>query len=186
MSTPKDSAGQPSVNFTLPESRVRPIGAPLSIYETIIAQGITTGSSKYTPEQALHRPVPLDDASNELSLGHLTRKSLPYFMPWNMTAGPEQVPPDFSMDIQQLRRKSRRWCVWWGCDGSIDGCIPRSNVRCNTSSTSDCRKGCSASTTKRTSESYVSGNRRKINVLVSKFCIHHWSLWWFGMSCRKI
>ena len=96
MSTPKDSAGQPSVNFTLPESRVRPIGAPLSIYETIIAQGITTGSSKYTPEQGLHRPVPLDDASNELSLGHLTRKSLPYFMPWNMTAGPEQVPPDFS------------------------------------------------------------------------------------------
>jgi import inner membrane translocase subunit TIM22 len=53
-------------------------------------------SSKYSHEAALHRPVELDETSHELAIGKLTRKSLPYFQPWFQTAGPSQMPPDFS------------------------------------------------------------------------------------------
>ena len=97
MSSPKDSEEQSSINFTPLESRRPVMGSPMSIYETIVSsQKPTSASIKYSPEQALHRPVPMDDESNELSLGHLTRRSLPYFMPWHLTAGPSEVPPDFS------------------------------------------------------------------------------------------
>jgi import inner membrane translocase subunit TIM22 len=95
MSLPKDGPGQPSVNFTLPESRYGAVGSSMSIYESIMTQKLS-GAPHYTPEAALHRPVPFDDETNELSLGHLTRRSLPFFMPWNLTAGPSELPPDFS------------------------------------------------------------------------------------------
>lgn len=31
-----------------------------------------------------------------MSLDQITRKSLPYFLPWFQTAGPSELPPDFS------------------------------------------------------------------------------------------
>jgi import inner membrane translocase subunit TIM22 len=52
-------------------------------------------SSNYTPEGALHKPVPTS-ATNEYALDNITRKSLPYFQPWFPTAGPAALPPDFS------------------------------------------------------------------------------------------
>jgi mitochondrial import inner membrane translocase subunit TIM22 len=65
-----------------------------SIYELIMSNP-PLSSSNYTPENALHRPVPLY-VDNEMSIGKLTRKALPYFQPWYQTAGPNQMPPDFS------------------------------------------------------------------------------------------
>jgi hypothetical protein len=66
----------------------------LSIYEMIIRKQMPTGP-RYTPEAALHKPVPVSDNS-ELSLDNLTRKALPYPLPWYQTASPGEVPPDFS------------------------------------------------------------------------------------------
>ena len=66
-----------------------------SIYEMIMSNPPLT-SSHYTPENALHRPVPLDNSADDFALGALTRKSLPYFQPWHPTAGPGSMPPDFS------------------------------------------------------------------------------------------
>jgi import inner membrane translocase subunit TIM22 len=34
--------------------------------------------------------------NNEYALTTITQRSLPYALPWNMTAGPKEVPPDFS------------------------------------------------------------------------------------------
>jgi mitochondrial import inner membrane translocase subunit TIM22 len=52
-------------------------------------------SQHYTEEAALHPPLPAS-SNNPLSLDQITRKSLPYFLPWHQTAGPAEVPPDFS------------------------------------------------------------------------------------------
>lgn len=52
-------------------------------------------SVNYNPEAALHVPVP-PSSNDEMSLDHITRKSLPFFRPWFQTAGPAQLPPDFS------------------------------------------------------------------------------------------
>jgi mitochondrial import inner membrane translocase subunit TIM22 len=69
---------------------------PVSIYDTIMSQPELT-SRHYSPEAALHRPVITSDASADpYSLDQITKRSLPYFLPWHMTAGPAQVPPDFS------------------------------------------------------------------------------------------
>jgi import inner membrane translocase subunit TIM22 len=65
-----------------------------TIFEMIMSETPLT-SRHYTPENALHRPVP-PDQGGDLALGNLTRKSLPYFQPWHQTAGPGQMPPDFS------------------------------------------------------------------------------------------
>lgn len=51
--------------------------------------------SSYSPQQALHRPVPCRDES-EYGIDKIARKALPYPLPWNQTAGPAQLPPDFS------------------------------------------------------------------------------------------
>lgn len=76
----------------------------MSIYQMIMSRQPLT-SAKYTPESALHRPVPLQNGltqssdrnrNGEYSLDNITRKSLPYFQPWVPTAGPSQLPPDFS------------------------------------------------------------------------------------------
>ena len=101
----------------------------LSIYEMILSNhrnvvdpnepvSFTNNKRFYSYENALHRPVPLDDISSSnskgsgnkdrsyssngtvhhsnFSLGYLTRRSLPYPQPWYPTAGPSEVPPDFS------------------------------------------------------------------------------------------
>lgn len=52
-------------------------------------------SSMYSYREALHRPVPMKDDS-EYSLDRITRKSLPYFLPWQPSSGPTDLPPDFS------------------------------------------------------------------------------------------
>ena len=81
-------------------------GTPKSIYEVIMCNPRPT-SSNYTPEVALHRPVAYysdtdnnrnsSDNSNQYALDRLTRKSLPYFLPWVPSpGGPAQLPPDFS------------------------------------------------------------------------------------------
>jgi import inner membrane translocase subunit TIM22 len=85
-----------------------PVGTPMSIYQMVMSRPPLT-SEKYTPESALHRPVPLQNASTpsktinnsdnsnmDYALDSITRKSLPYFQPWFPTAGPSQLPPDFS------------------------------------------------------------------------------------------
>lgn len=80
-----------------------PFGTPMSIYQMIMTKPPLT-SEKYTPESALHRPVPLQsstssknkNSNSEFALDNITRKSLPYFQPWFTTAGPNEVPPDFS------------------------------------------------------------------------------------------
>ena len=62
-------------------------------------------SSNYTPEAALHRPVEYFSDTDyskrkgrydkDYALDRLTRKSLPYFLPWSLSAGPSEVPPNF-------------------------------------------------------------------------------------------
>jgi import inner membrane translocase subunit TIM22 len=69
---------------------------PVSIYENIMSQPELT-SRLYSPEAALHRPVGSDSSSSDpYSLDQITKRSLPYFLPWHLTAGPAAVPPDFS------------------------------------------------------------------------------------------
>jgi len=83
--------------------RSSPAGTPKSIYEVIMSKSLPT-SSNYTPEAALHRPVAYysdtnsnnNKNNNDYALDRLTRKSLPYFLPWCTSGGPKEVPPDFS------------------------------------------------------------------------------------------
>jgi len=79
-----------------PQSYLKPAGSPLSIYETIMLNKGVPKTSPYQPEAALHKPVPIPDQANEWSLGNITRKSLPYPLYWNLTAGPSETQPDFS------------------------------------------------------------------------------------------
>jgi import inner membrane translocase subunit TIM22 len=67
---------------------------PFTIYEMIMSKQPLT-SSRYSPEEALHRPVPVSD-TKELSVDNVTRRALPYFLPWQPTASPSELPPDFS------------------------------------------------------------------------------------------
>jgi import inner membrane translocase subunit TIM22 len=64
-----------------------------SVFDTIMSNP-QLSSSHYSPEEALHRPVPPKDDSPK-SIDSLTRKSLPYFQPWFATSGPNEMPPDF-------------------------------------------------------------------------------------------
>ena len=51
--------------------------------------------SKYDYRSAMHPPIPPKDPS-PYSLDQITRQSLPFFMPWKTTGGPQELPPDFS------------------------------------------------------------------------------------------
>jgi len=91
-----------SSSATLPASPPAAPGTPKSIYEVIMSQPLPT-SINYTPEAALHRPVAYysdttnnKHINNQYALDRLTRKSLPYFLPWKTSGGPTEVPPDFS------------------------------------------------------------------------------------------
>ena len=64
-----------------------------SVFNTIMSDPELT-SSNYSPEAALHRPVPVKDDS-QFGLPNLTRMSLPYFKPWFATSGPNEMPPNF-------------------------------------------------------------------------------------------
>lgn len=65
-----------------------------SIFHIIMTQKGMKPDGHYSPEQALHRPVPKRDES-ALGIDTLTRQALPYFLPWKPTAGPGEVPPSF-------------------------------------------------------------------------------------------
>lgn len=76
-----------------------------SIYDIIMSRPELT-SNQYSHTVALHRPViaeksEIDGNTNpqhQFTLDHITKKSLPYFLPWQITASstPQQIPPDFS------------------------------------------------------------------------------------------
>jgi len=89
-----------------------------SIFEMIMSEPPLT-SSRYTPENALHRPIPSD--GNELALNNLTRKALPFFKPWFQTAGPNEMPPDFSWISESCGGKAAIGVFGGGCMGLIMG-----------------------------------------------------------------
>eukprot|EP00567_Pseudictyota_dubia_P001228 CAMPEP_0197463812 /NCGR_PEP_ID=MMETSP1175-20131217/62796_1 /TAXON_ID=1003142 /ORGANISM="Triceratium dubium, Strain CCMP147" /LENGTH=242 /DNA_ID=CAMNT_0042999657 /DNA_START=209 /DNA_END=933 /DNA_ORIENTATION=- len=84
------------------------IASKKSVYEILMDQQAEGRSSSgmYTPEAALHRPVPVYQPKNsassnpEFTLGTLTRRSIPVLTPWYPVPGPnssmEGPPPDFS------------------------------------------------------------------------------------------
>jgi hypothetical protein len=70
--------------------------------------------------------VTVKDADDDMSLGNLTRKSLPYFQPWYATSGRNEVPPDFGWISSSCGGKA--WSLWRWRNGSSNGCIPWSHV----------------------------------------------------------
>lgn len=89
------------------------------VYETIMAnEGLT--SSRYSHREALHRQVPVKDPA-EYSLDQITRKSLPYFLPWTPTAGPGQMPPDFSWMSDNCAGKATIGVIGGGVMGLLMG-----------------------------------------------------------------
>jgi len=72
-----------------------PIIPKQSIFQTIMSRP-EPSSRQYSHVTALHRPVPLENPDDPYSIDQLTRRSLPYFLPWHLTAGPTDLPPDFS------------------------------------------------------------------------------------------
>lgn len=83
----------PAPTRKLPEEAT-PVIPKESIYHIIMTQKGLNPNGYYSPEQALHRPVPKRDDS-PYSIDTLTRQSLPYFLPWKPTAGPNELPPNF-------------------------------------------------------------------------------------------
>eukprot|EP00339_Tiarina_fusa_P014787 CAMPEP_0117064086 /NCGR_PEP_ID=MMETSP0472-20121206/44745_1 /TAXON_ID=693140 ORGANISM="Tiarina fusus, Strain LIS" /NCGR_SAMPLE_ID=MMETSP0472 /ASSEMBLY_ACC=CAM_ASM_000603 /LENGTH=219 /DNA_ID=CAMNT_0004784061 /DNA_START=225 /DNA_END=881 /DNA_ORIENTATION=- len=86
---------QPPPSPSPSESKTNKNGTPQSIYQFIMSKP-PLPSSKYSHEAALHRPIESDETSHELAISNLTKMSLPYFEPWFQTAGPSEMPPDFS------------------------------------------------------------------------------------------
>jgi mitochondrial import inner membrane translocase subunit TIM22 len=69
--------------------------AARGVFEIIMDKNELT-SNNYYPENAMHRDVPCHKAS-DLCIDQLTRRSLPYFLPWSSHSGrPIELPPDFS------------------------------------------------------------------------------------------
>lgn len=78
------------------------------VYDIIMNQHAESrpSSGMYTPEAALHRPVPVYQPPNrassnpELSIGSMTRRFMPVLTPWYLSPGPyssaEGPAPDFS------------------------------------------------------------------------------------------
>ena len=94
MSEQDNSIEAQAAKMTISNPQTPLTPATFTIYEMIMSKQPLT-SSKYSPEEALHRPVPVNN-NQELSVDNVTRRSLPYFQPWVPTASPGQVPPDFS------------------------------------------------------------------------------------------
>eukprot|EP00529_Nitzschia_sp_RCC80_P028090 CAMPEP_0113518114 /NCGR_PEP_ID=MMETSP0014_2-20120614/42680_1 /TAXON_ID=2857 /ORGANISM="Nitzschia sp." /LENGTH=269 /DNA_ID=CAMNT_0000415477 /DNA_START=15 /DNA_END=824 /DNA_ORIENTATION=- /assembly_acc=CAM_ASM_000159 len=114
--TPSLTGGGGSTNT--PSSSLTPgaaLNAPHSIYQMIMSRQQSdnlTSDEHYTPQAALHRTVMTSDESgskkstqrhmanssnnnkndDDLSLDRLTRKSLPFFMYWQPSAGPTEPP----------------------------------------------------------------------------------------------
>jgi import inner membrane translocase subunit TIM22 len=90
-----------------------------SIYEYIMSRPPLT-SSQYSHRTALHRPVPTQSDS-PYSLDQITRRSLPYFLPWNQTAGPSEVAPDFSWMTNSCTGKAAIGVIGGGMMGLVMG-----------------------------------------------------------------
>lgn len=95
-----------------PPSHPKSIPQHRSIYEMIMSRP-ELSSNQYSHTAALHRPVhnvgtdsEIDTNTNksnqqqqqQYSVDHITKRSLPYFLPWNITASSaqQQIPPDFT------------------------------------------------------------------------------------------
>ncbi|VEU37456.1 unnamed protein product [Pseudo-nitzschia multistriata] len=114
LSIPKDIAqNEAALSSSLPSSSSSTTtiskpgvpGTPKSIYEMIMSNPPPT-SANYTPQAAMHRPVEYYSETNRVDRGRgynkdyaldkLTRKSLPYFMPWKTSGGPTEIPPNYA------------------------------------------------------------------------------------------
>jgi import inner membrane translocase subunit TIM22 len=65
-----------------------------TVYEMILSQPPLTSDS-YSPQTALHKPVPPKD-DNPFSLDSITQRAIPYPLAWQPSASPRELPPDFS------------------------------------------------------------------------------------------
>jgi hypothetical protein len=81
--SPSNDEGLPGAD---PESitPAPPIIPTESVYHIIMTHKGLSPQGQYSPEKAMHRPVPLSDDA-KYSLGNLTRQSLPYFLAWKPT-----------------------------------------------------------------------------------------------------
>jgi len=77
-------------------------------------------SQKYSHQAALHRPVPKGDDS-PYSLDTITRSSLPYFLPWEISATPKELPPDFSWIPNSCGIKATIGVIGGGAMGLLMG-----------------------------------------------------------------
>lgn len=93
---------------------------PRSIYEMIMSQQPLT-SENYSHRAAMHRPVE-QLGSSEYSLGSLTRKALPYPLPWTLSATPaDNLPPDFSWMSNSCGAKATIGVIGGGAMGLLMG-----------------------------------------------------------------
>lgn len=94
--------------------------APKSIYETILSQPPLT-SVHYNHQVATHRPVPIQDNS-DYSLETITRKALPYPLPWSPYATPrDDLPPDYSWMSNACGLKAALGVMGGGAMGILMG-----------------------------------------------------------------
>lgn len=101
-------------------------------------------SQRYTPQAALHRTVSLSNDQNtkngsrkinnyknnsnnknnngdEYALDQLTRKSLPFFIPWHPIAGPQELPPNYDWLINSCGGKAAIGVFGGGVMGLLMG-----------------------------------------------------------------
>jgi import inner membrane translocase subunit TIM22 len=91
----------------------------MGVYEMIMTQQ-PLSSRLYSPEAALHRPVPVRD-DRPHSLETIARRSLPYAVPWGLTATPRPLPPDFSWVSSSCGGKAAIGVVGGGVMGLLMG-----------------------------------------------------------------
>lgn len=109
---PKDDGVKPTATTTRKQS----------IYELVMSNPELT-SNRYSHTAALHRPISQwsTESNDPYSLDQITRRSLPYFLPWQPTSGPSQVPPDFSWMANSCGGKGAIGLVAGGTMGLLMG-----------------------------------------------------------------
>ena len=76
--------------------------------------------SPYDYRNALHRPIPSLDHS-PFSVDQISRKALPYPLPWKQTKGPDHMEPDFSWISQSCGGKAAIGVFGGGVMGLLMG-----------------------------------------------------------------
>lgn len=94
------------------------------IYDIIMSNRLT--QCKYDHKDALHREVPRKAVPNgknpDLALDNITRLSLPYVQPWNISPAPNaQAPPDFSWLANSCSGKAAIGVFAGGAMGAVMG-----------------------------------------------------------------